>query len=905
MQPATATAVKPAQEKTMLGIDLRRLIISFVNGLGRGDRIRVRFRGTRAYTDGRNINLPAIRDLAEIPYSTARALMGYAIHEVAHIRYTDFGSIIRAIEEGRMEPDKLIKKFENAIEDYRIERIISKALPGTASDLAALRVLIHPPLNKLKPGWFADPRACGPLALTWTGSVLNGFPNPEMTDTLDAFPAPVRKLIDNWTARMKDVQTTDEVVDLAIAFSAEAEAYAQASRNTPPPASNDDQDNSDEQDEDDQQDDAISEDTSSDADQQDEQTSTDDADEEPESLDDSDDSQAGEDDADDVEGDDDADAEGEPSSDGDAGSDAEAGPDGESDSGTESEGDAGEPGETGQPSDNGDLGQSERPGDGDGQDENSTGSDASDAGDISADAPDQDGKDADGKISSDLDANSSDPAAGDNPGSDGTGEGDGEGLGDGDSDNGVDDLDFGDSPSGKSSPDGTGAPAPQQDDTGKVSMNDGMLDEHDDGEGSGDNGSDDADQNANSAGNAGGPQDADQDDADPQDSASGAGQSSGPAGNDSGADTGEEADDADASGEDSDGSNPLDGILDSNAAFDDFIDDLADEIANTPLPEEAPDAEDGEVNPDEVMENVKQANAAAPNYTSADPDPSSDAGDANGGGASKNEYSDDRFIPIDTAEVEECQYASLRAEAAGVISTTARTIRRLLMAEEQRGTLRGRRDGKFDIRNISAVVRGTGNCYKKDWHRPAPETALVILTDFSGSMVYSGTGEEEPRKLAMTGALAIEEATRGTQVETSIYGYKGYSPHVDLYPFKEGKQSSRITRQNIGAYRDLDMGCTPTGEAMAAVASILEQSAAHRRVLLVLTDGDADDRELAQGVVPLLNRRGIEVVAIGIQSDSVQTWCQNSHVIHDIGQLPQALLQTIDPRAQKKLKRAA
>ncbi len=868
MQHATANAVKPAQEKTMLGIDLRRLIISFVNGLGRGDRIRVRFRGTRAYTDGRNINLPAIRDLAEIPYSTARALMGYAIHEVAHIRYTDFGSIIRAIEEGRMEPDKLIKKFENAIEDYRIERIISKELPGTASDLAALRVLIHPPLKKLKPGWFADPRACGPLALTWTGSVINGFPNPAMTDTLDAFPTPVRKLIDNWTARMKDVQTTDEVVELAIAFSAEAEAYAQASRNTPPPASNDDQDNSDEQDQDDQQDDAITEETSNDADQQDDQTSGDDADEGREGFDDSDDEDASADDADDAEADEDADAEGEPSNDGDAGSDADTGSDGESDSGTDSEGDAGEPGETGQPSDNGDLGQSEQPSDGDSQDQNNTGSDTSDAGDISTDAPDQDGKDADGQISSDLDAKSSEPAAGDNPGNDGTGEGDGEGLGDGDSDDGVDDLDFGDSPGGKSSPDGTGAPAPQQDDTGKVSLNDGMLDEHDDGDAAGD----DDGQNASSSGNAGGPQGDQQDE---------------------------------AAGEDNDRSNPLDGILNGNAAFDDFIDDIAEEIANTPLPDEAPDAEDGEVNPDEVMENVKQANAAAPNYTSADPDQSDPSNQAGSAGASKNDYSDDRFLPIDTSEVEECQYAALRSEAAGVISTTARTIRRLLMAEEQRGTLRGRRDGKFDIRNISAVVRGTGNCYKKDWHRPAPETALVILTDFSGSMTYSQSGDGEPRKLAMTGALAIEEATRGTQVQTSIYGYKGYSPHVDLYPFKEGKQSSRVTRQNIGAYLDLDMGCTPTGEAMAAVANILDASTAQRRVLLVLTDGDADDRELAECVVPLLNRRGIEVVAIGIQSDSVYTWCQNSHVINDIGQLPQALLETIDPRAQKKLKRAA
>src|SRR3546814_17756345 len=77
------------------------------------------------------------------------------------------------------------------------------------------------------------------------------------------------------------------------------------------------------------------------------------------------------------------------------------------------------------------------------------------------------------------------------------------------------------------------------------------------------------------------------------------------------------------------------------------------------------------------------------------------------------------------------------ADAAGIIGTTARTIRRLLMSEEQKGTHRNRRDGTFDIRNISAIVRQTGNCYKKSWDSPAPETHLPILGDFSGSMLIS------------------------------------------------------------------------------------------------------------------------------------------------------------------------
>src|SRR3546814_7533449 len=112
-----------------------------------------------------------------------------------------------------MEPDKLIKKFENAIEDYRIERITSHQFPGSVDNLTALRNMIHPPRTWLKPEWMADPRACGPLALTWTGSLLNGFNIPAVVPTLSEFPAPVRALIDNWTMRMDGVVDTDAVIE--------------------------------------------------------------------------------------------------------------------------------------------------------------------------------------------------------------------------------------------------------------------------------------------------------------------------------------------------------------------------------------------------------------------------------------------------------------------------------------------------------------------------------------------------------------------------------------------------------------------------------------------------------------------------------------------------------------------
>lgn len=770
-QPDPTPPAKPA--RTILGVDLRRLIVGTINGLAMGRPIRVIFRGTRAYTDGNTVVLPKIRDLAEIPYEKARALIGYAIHELGHILYTDWKQVERAFNEG-----KLVKKFENCIEDYRIERELVREFPGAKDDLTALRIRIHPRLSDLTTGWLRDPRACGPLALTWTGSRLNGFPNPHVQETLDAIAQPVQALIERWTDMMDGVADTAGAVDLAIVFKAEADEYAARTRlpemAKPKP---------------------------------------------PEPANDTD----------------------EPVMEGDS----------ESDGGNEP--------------------QSDDPG-----------------------TPDDARKDGD-PSASDADR----PSGGANDGADGDER-------QSPPQDGIEDLDF-----------GAGAP----DKGGKSSKGGSARDKASLGV-DGDLLSEERDPDGEPVEGEGG---------EPATMEEGAGQT--------GTATSEEQEDpAQAERGEDDGSGPREGpavddsdddhgfgdSLDADASFEDMIDDIAEQIADDvrnggALPEEEPDATDGEVDPSSLQDDVGDANAAAPDYTS---DAGSQTnGKPGGNSASKNHWDDKRFQPVST-QTDECQYENMRSAAAGTISTTARTIRRLLMAEAQSGSITNRRSGQFDIRNMSAIVRGTGTCYKKDWHRPAPSTLLTVLTDFSGSMSNSmaqvmamlgGRGDPDmddsptypPVMLAMMGALAIEQATRGTQVTTAIYAYTGSSPRVDLSIFKEGAQSPLETRRRIGAYRNVTMDLTPTAEAMAAVASRIENSPENRKILLVLTDGRADDMDLAREVSALLERRGIEVVVIGIGNDSVREWAPVSHVISDIRELPQALLSTIDPRAARKRRMAA
>ncbi|QAY80165.1 VWA domain-containing protein [Sphingosinicella sp. BN140058] len=836
-------------EMTILGVALRRLIVSTVNGMGRGDHIRVIFRGTRAHTNGQTITLPAIRDMAVIPYSVARALIGFAIHEVFHIRMTDFSARIRAAESGKLPvlpgqtaPLKLIFDFDNAIEDYRIERDGSKEFPGAVSDLTALRTRIHPAVSRFPGAWYADPRACGPLALTWTGSALNRFTVPGVQDSLDAIVPPVRALIDSWTDRMKDVASTEHAVDLAIVFHQEACDYAAASQGKPSqrktPAPQDPADASN-----DRQDTAASE-----PHQPDHKPSSDEATQAPqEERNEGEDggsegAAAAEPDADANQApapaepeqttkvdDDDRDGDGQADSGSDAPTSAdektgnepgqsEASPEPHTDTAGDDDRDAGEPSGAAPTDDALETGAEHRS-----AEEGASGSTQA-----------QDGPSTSSAASSD--APQTGPSESRDDGSDSMSP-------DGQSD-GVDGITFEAPEAGEDASSGTDAGARQQQD-GKIDLNDGM------GQMPADDGA-----RANSPENC--------------------------------------------SSSDGHAADPFEGALEDGAAFDDLLDDLREAIQENPLPELPPQSIDGEVDPTQLVEAIKGANDVAPNYTSADPDPDANqSDDQKKRGATAHHYNDNRFEDVDVGAVEENKFAALMDAARGVIGTTARTIRRLLMAEEQKGVLRNRRSGEFDIRNISAVVRATGSCYKKRWHRPAPETHLFVLADFS----YSMAGRE--LDTAVMSTVAIEEATQNTSIATSIYGYAGRSPVVRLFAFKEGRQARITTRRKLGAYEGVSMGCTPTGEAMAAVAELAEDVPEKRRVLLILTDGTADDVGLCKAMVPLIESRGTEVVAIGIMDDSVRSWCPNSFVINDISELPTALLSVIDPRAHKRALRKA
>lgn len=84
--------------------------------------IGLTFSGQTAFTDRKRINLPVLDHIAE--RDVAVLARGYVDHEAAHIRFTDF--------------EIKNSKWQNILEDIRIEREMAKAYPGAAINLKNL-----------------------------------------------------------------------------------------------------------------------------------------------------------------------------------------------------------------------------------------------------------------------------------------------------------------------------------------------------------------------------------------------------------------------------------------------------------------------------------------------------------------------------------------------------------------------------------------------------------------------------------------------------------------------------------------------------------------------------------------------------------------------------------------------
>ena len=89
-------------------------------------------------------------------------------------------------------------------------------------------------------------------------------------------------------------------------------------------------------------------------------------------------------------------------------------------------------------------------------------------------------------------------------------------------------------------------------------------------------------------------------------------------------------------------------------------------------------------------------------------------------------------------------------------------------------------------------------------------------------------------------------------------------------------------------------GGTPMAEAIWYAAFELSKTREDRKMLIVLTDGEPDNKDSAEAVIELCENSGIEVIGIGIETNAPSRLFSKSICIDDVADLQSTLFKLME-----------
>lgn len=218
-------------------------------------------------------------------------------------------------------------------------------------------------------------------------------------------------------------------------------------------------------------------------------------------------------------------------------------------------------------------------------------------------------------------------------------------------------------------------------------------------------------------------------------------------------------------------------------------------------------------------------------------------------------------------------------DAVSVVSRLSSGMRKQLQANSMDKVSRGIRGNKIDTKALLRVPMGDARIFKRIHRAKKLETAVTIMTDISGSM--SGRKIQLANQAIYATACAIERLP-GCKISVGTFPL-----FQVVLPF--GMRASK----NIDRFMLDSTGCTPMAEGVLMGFRMLQRRKESRKVLFVITDGEPDCRASTINTLLAASRLGIEVYAIGIQTQSVKALFENWAVINKIEDLPKVMLDML------------
>ena len=165
--------------------------------------------------------------------------------------------------------------------------------------------------------------------------------------------------------------------------------------------------------------------------------------------------------------------------------------------------------------------------------------------------------------------------------------------------------------------------------------------------------------------------------------------------------------------------------------------------------------------------------------------------------------------------------------------------------------------GDLDTSRLIRVLTD-GKAMKQETVTVGANSAVSLLVDMSGSMAQTMNNGKRLAETAETAMAGMMLALEKLKVNSSAYRYSG-SWNDDLAyicPYKKfnEKTSEIITRLGVDPF-----GSTPTAEAIMGILPEITRQKEDKKILYVITDGDADDQDSLEQSYNLAIQLGVNI----------------------------------------------
>jgi nitric oxide reductase activation protein len=190
----------------------------------------------------------------------------------------------------------------------------------------------------------------------------------------------------------------------------------------------------------------------------------------------------------------------------------------------------------------------------------------------------------------------------------------------------------------------------------------------------------------------------------------------------------------------------------------------------------------------------------------------------------------------------------------------------LVQSERMTRTRHSHRGRQLDGKRLHHLSLGDTQVFLRSTVKASPNTAIHLLVDKSESMGYpladnlgNALGTRMPIALEASLALAL-----------ALEGLPGVNPGITAFPGSDDESVYRLlehgqrVKSRTGAFALSPSGSTPMTEAIWFGAASLLRCREPRKVLIVMADGQPNDKLSTLEILQRCRDSGIETVGIGL-----------------------------------------